>query len=687
MSEKSLSVEQAAEEIIALAASIRYHDRCYYQQDAPEISDAEYDQLRQRLEGLEAQFPELTLADSPTETVGAAPSETFSKVRHSKPMLSLANAFDEEEAVEFDTRVRKFLNLPEGTEVTYLCEPKMDGLSFSARYVQGKFVQGATRGDGTTGEDVTANLREVLHFPLTLNGSTIPDVLEVRGEVFMTHARFQTLNAERKVKGEPLFANPRNAAAGGLRQLNSAITASRQLHYVIHGIGEVSAPLGETVVELRTNLHAMGFALAGEELSGIEASSIRIALQLYVQLEQQRAILPYDIDGVVYKVNRLDWQERLGQVSRAPRWAIAHKFPAEKGITKVEKIEVQVGRTGALTPVAHLTPLNVGGVMVARATLHNEDEITRKDIRVGDWVIIQRAGDVIPQVVEVQMEKRTAEVEPYRFPNHCPVCNSLAVREEGEAVRRCTGGLVCEAQLVERLKHFVSRRAFDIDGLGEKQITAFWKDGLIHAPADIFRLHEKRAFIAQREGWGEKSVENLMQAIEAVRHISLARFIYALGVRHVGEGNARLLARYYGTYAKWTQAMYAAGEDAEVQQTLLAIDGIGPKVAEALIDFFMELHNREVLASLEAELTIEDAEQLAATNTPLSGKTLVFTGALSISRSEAKALAERAGAKVTGSISASTDYLVIGADAGSKAEKAQKLGVTCLSEAEWREMF
>ncbi len=706
-------MEEAAAEIARLTADIRRHDALYYRESAPEITDAEYDALRQRLEALEAAYPELKSPDSPSEQVGAAPSEAFAKVVHSKPMLSLSNAFGEADMREFEARIRRFLNLEKDAAIDYVFEPKIDGLSFAARYEHGLFTQGATRGDGAVGEDITANLKAVKGFPQRLKGKDIPHVLEVRGEVYMTHADFKRLNEKRAEAGEPPFANPRNAASGGLRQLDPGVTAERGLHYAIHGLGEVSEALGETLTEIYARLRNTGFHVSADLLSPLplaggaggghsplippasggneedgSISSIDAALAYYARAEAARPHLGFDIDGVVVKVNRLDWQQRLGQVARSPRWAIAHKFPAQAAKTILERIFIQVGRTGVLTPVAELTPINVGGVMVARATLHNEDEIKRKDIREGDMVTVQRAGDVIPQVTGVEKDQAHARRPEYVFPDHCPICGSLAVREEGEAARRCTGGLVCEAQILERLKHFVSRNAMDIEGLGEKQIEAFWRDGLIHGPADIFRLPEKAEAIAERDGWGEKSVMNLLEAIEAARHAPLPRFIFALGIRHIGEVTARLLSRHYGSLTAWAQAMRQAGADAEAYADLLSIQGIGGKVADALAAFFAESHNREVVAELDRLLNIQTDAPSAKADSPISGKTVVFTGTLTkMGRQEAKARAEALGVKVASSVSAKTDYVVAGDDAGSKLKKASELGVTVLTEEEWLKLL
>jgi DNA ligase (NAD+) len=681
---EQLSEEDAAAELAYLAHEIARHDALYYQKDQPQISDAAYDALRARNDALEAAFPELIREDSPSLRVGAAPSAGFDKVTHAVPMLSLDNAFTGEDVVDFVQRVRRFLNLGADAEVALMAEPKIDGLSVSLRYVDGRFVQGATRGDGTTGENVTRNLATLDDVPKRLKGRKWPEVLEVRGEVYMSKSEFRALNERQREAGAKVFANPRNAAAGSLRQLDPKITASRNLGFFGYAWGEVSEPLAETLEGARARLMELGFVLD----DGTLHTEIEEALAFHADLESRRASLDYDIDGVVYKVNRLDWVERLGQVSRSPRWAIAHKFAAERAETVLEAIEVQVGRTGTLTPVAHLTPVTVGGVVVSRATLHNEDEIKRKDARVGDTVVIQRAGDVIPQVVQVIEEKRPKRAKPFSFPDTCPRCGSRAVREEGEVAWRCTGGLICPAQAVERLKHFVSRDAFDIEGLGGKHVEAFWLDGLIKRPGDIFRLADHEAELKQREGWGEKSVDNLLGAIEARRTISLDRFIYALGIRQVGEATAKLLARTYGTLAHWREAMVAAADhDSEAYEELTDIDGVGPSLAEDLIDFFAEPHNREVLDDLESLLTIEKAAAPEVTRSPFTGKTVVFTGTLAtMGRKEAKARAEALGARVAGSVSKKTDFIIIGADAGSKAKKAKELGVEVLDEDTWREM-
>ena len=681
----ALTEAQAAEELARLAREVAEHDRHYYVEDRPVISDAEYDALRRRNAEIEARFPALRRPDSPSLRIGAPPAAGFAKVTHAVPMLSLGNAFEEQDVHDFFARVRRFLGLSDDTPIDIVGEPKIDGLSITLRYEHGRFVTGATRGDGLVGEDVTANLRTVRELPLVLQGEGYPDILEVRGEVYMRRDEFFALNQEREKAGEPPFANPRNAGAGSLRQLDPHVTAKRKLHFFAYAWGEVSGDVGDTHWAYLQNLKRWGFRV--NPLARL-CHSPQEALRLYGEIEDHRAELPYDIDGVVYKINRVDWQERLGYVSRSPRWAIAHKFPAEQARTRVQDITVQVGRTGALTPVAMLEPVTVGGVVVARATLHNEDEIARKDVRIGDTVVVQRAGDVIPQIVGVVEELRPKGARPYEFPETCPVCRSHAVREEGEAVRRCTGGLVCPAQAVERLRHFVSRDAFDIEGLGTKHIAAFWADGLIRTPGDIFRLPQREQEIAAREGWGDQSAANLSAAIAARRTIALERFIYALGIRQVGQATARLLAKQYGSLAGWRAAMERAQDpDSDAYRELVAIDGIGPSVAADLLAFFAEPHNREVLDDLASQLNVADFAAPAGAS-PIAGKTVVFTGTLSsMTRGEAKARAEALGAKVAGSVSSKSDYVVAGAEPGSKAKKARELGVEILSEEEWLELI
>jgi DNA ligase (NAD+) len=685
-----LGEAEAKSELKRLATAIAHHDRLYHEKDAPEISDADYDELRRRNAAIEQRFPQLVRADSPSRRVGAAPASGFAKVRHPTPMLSLDNAFDEEEVRAFFRTVRNFFRAAEDlkrvdeSSIAVMAEPKIDGLSASIRYEGGKLALGATRGDGVTGEDITANIETLASVPKTLHGKGWPQTIEVRGEVYMEHPGFFALNAEREKEGEPVFANPRNSAAGSLRQLDPSITARRPLKFFAYAWGEASAPFAATHAEALGHMKRWGFSVnpLSELCHGVDA-----LIAFHRRIGELRAGLPYDIDGVVYKINDLDLQTRLGFVSRAPRWALAHKFPAQQAQTVLRQIRIQVGRRGTLTPVADLDPVTVGGVVVQHATLHNEDEIERKDIREGDTVVIQRAGDVIPQVVSVVLDRRPKDSKKYEFPAKCPQCDSLAVREEGEAARRCTGGLICPAQAVERLKHFVSRDAFDIEGMGEKHIQSFWEDKLVREPADIFRLTADQ--IETREGWGATSARKLIDAIGARRTISLDRFVYALGIPQVGEATAKLLARHYRSFARWRDAMIAA-EDAEGEawRELNDVHGIGADMAADIVGFFAEKHNRALLAALEREVRILDYEAPRATaSSPLAGKTIVFTGTLEeMSRSEAKSRAEALGATVTSSVSGKTDYLVVGADAGSKADKAKALGVTTLSEAEWLQL-
>ena len=684
---ENLTEAQAKAELGRLADAIAHHDRLYHQKDQPEISDAEYDGLRRRNAAIEKRFPALLRADSPSQRVGSAPAGGFAKVCHPHAMLSLDNAFDDQDVRDFFQGVRNFFRAPEDLNrvepdsIAVMAEPKIDGLSVSLRYEKGKLVLGATRGDGVTGEDVTANVRTLATVPKELKGKGWPGIIEVRGEVYFQRSLFESLNRERAQAGEPLFANPRNAAAGSLRQLDAAITARRPLKFFAYAWGEASQPFAKAHSEALEKFAAWGFAV--NPLSRL-CVGVDAALAFHRAVAAQRASLDYDIDGVVYKVNDLDLEERLGFVSRAPRWAIAHKFPAEQAETVLRKINIQVGRRGTLTPVAELEPVTVGGVVVRNATLHNEDEIGRLGVREGDTVVIQRAGDVIPQVVRVVVERRPKEAKPFHFKPECPICHSLAVREAGEAAWRCTGGLICPAQAVERLKHFVSRNAFDIEGMGEKHIGEFWQDKLIKAPADIFRLKAEQ--IEAREGWGELSAKKLIAAIDARRRISLDRFIYALGIPQTGEVTAKLLARHYRSLKRWRQAMTETKDQAgEAWQELLNLNGIGEDTATDIVGFFAEKHNRAVLDALEKEVTVEDyaAPSLSAAS-PLAGKTIVFTGTLeSVSRTEAKARAEALGATVTSSVSAKTDYVVVGADPGSKAKKAAALGVKILSEDEW----
>ncbi len=682
-----LTLAKAREEHAQLEAEIAEHDRRYHREDAPTISDAEYDALRRRYTALEEAFPKLAGADSANRKVGAAPSEKFAKVRHRVPMLSLGNIFADEEVEEFCARVRRFLGLSENSPLDVVAEAKIDGLSCSLRYENGDLVQAATRGDGYEGEDVTANVRVVEAIPKRLKGA--PEIFEARGEVYMRHTDFATLNARQAAAGKPIYANPRNFAAGSLRQLDPRMTAERPLQFFAYAWGEVSESFASTQFGA---IEAMGrFGLPTNPLTKLCRSAAEMLAQ-YRSIEEKRATLGYDIDGVVYKVNELSLQQRLGFVSRSPRWAVAHKFPAEQATTIVEAIGINVGRTGALTPLAKLKPVTVGGVVVSNATLHNEDEIERKDVRVGDTVLIQRAGDVIPQVLAVALDKRPADVERagrYRFPETCPICGSAALREIDEktgvadVVRRCTGTLICPAQAVEGLKHFASRNAFDIEGLGEKLIELFFAKGLIRTPADIFSLQardgQSEPPLREWEGFGETSARNLFNAIDARRTIPLNRFLYALGIRHVGETNARRLARHFGDW----ESLRAGARAENAAEELSGVGGIGPVVAEAIADFFAEPRNEAALDALVKEVTIEPMEAIAAGH-PLAGQTIVFTGSLEkMTRDEAKAVAERLGAKVSGSISAKTNLVVAGPGAGSKLAKARELGVETVDEDEW----
>ncbi|MGE5721018.1 MAG: NAD-dependent DNA ligase LigA [Sphingomonadales bacterium] len=692
-----MTESQAADELERLADEIARHNRLYYTQDAPAISDADYDALVRRNAEIEARFPHLVREDSPSRQVGAAPSGHLSKVPHALPMLSLDNAFSDEEVAEFVRRVRRFLNLPEGTKVVMTAEPKIDGLSCSLRYENGVLRQAATRGDGSQGEDVTPNARTIADIPQRLHGK-VPEIFEIRGEVYMSKADFAALNERQAEAGGKIFANPRNAAAGSLRQIDPAVTAARPLRFYAHGWGEASELPADSLYDVMKAIQRWGVPVS-DDLERVD--SLDDMLAHYRAIEAKRADFPFDIDGVVYKVDRLDWQRRLGQVARAPRWAIAHKFPAEQAETTLEAIDIQVGRTGKLTPVARLKPVSVGGVTVTNATLHNSDEIERLGVRVGDRVLIQRAGDVIPQV----LKNLTPEVHrpAYRFPDHCPECESEAVREEGEVDIRCTGGLICPAQRVERLRHFVSRHALDIEGLGIVRIEDFYSDGILRSPADIFRLREQRDRLLERERWAETSVDNLLTAIDARRSPPLDRFLYALGIRHVGEVTARDLARCYRSFDNFRDMIERAlsiraemqpvlGEDERkfVQRRDKAIvaaietPNIGPEVANALLDFFEEPHNREVIEDLLGAGVRPSDVVWETKESPVSGKTLVFTGSLeSLSRDEAKAQAEALGAKVAGSVSAKTDLVIAGPGAGSKLKKAQELGIEVIDEAEW----
>jgi DNA ligase (NAD+) len=684
-----LTEKQAKAEHARLAAEIAGHDRRYYQDDAPSVSDADYDALRRRYGAIEARFPQLRTLESLTQRVGAAPSSRFAKVRHAVPMLSLDNAFAEEDVVDFVGRIRRFLRLPDDEEIAFSAEPKIDGLSMSLRYEDGALVTGATRGDGSEGEDVTANVKTLEDVPKRLRGRGVPKVCEVRGEVYMTKAAFLDLNRKQAEAGKPLYVNPRNTAAGSLRQLDPTITASRPLGFFAYAWGEMSEMPADTQSAMIKWFASCGFKT--NPLTKM-CRSVEALLEFHRKIEAERATLDYDIDGVVYKVDRLDWQERLGFVSRNPRWAIAHKFPAEKATTVIKDIEIQVGRTGALTPVAKLEPVTVGGVVVQNATLHNEEEIKRLDVRIGDTVTIQRAGDVIPQVLGVVLDKRKRGAKTYQFPKKCPCpLHTDVVREiiaggaEG-ARARCTGEFACPFQTIEHLRHFVSRRAFDIDGLGEKQIELFYEKEWVREPAEIFTLEErnKKIHLEEVEGFGETSVRNLFAAIAARREISLERFIYALGVRHVGETTAVALARGYGSWQAFHEAcLKLAKGDAETKEEMDALDQIGDTVIESLGEYFSEAHNVRRIDRLVKQVKIRDAEKPRA-DSAVAGKTVVFTGTLEqMTRDEAKASAERLGAKVSGSVSKKTDYVVAGPGAGSKLTEAKKLGVTVLTEDEW----
>ena len=692
---EALTKAQAETELARLAEVLNEANNAYHTEDAPEISDAEYDALKRRNAAIEARFPDIKRADSPSEQVGAPVAEGFGKVRHAVPMLSLANAFDAEEVTEFDARIRKYLGLGSDAPLAYTAEPKIDGLSLSLRYEKGVLVQAATRGDGAVGENVTANARTIENIPQELKNA--PDLLEVRGEVYMSHADFAALNARQAERGGKTFANPRNAAAGSLRQLDAEITRVRPLQFFAYAWGALSEPLAETQKGAIDRLTELGFST--NPLTALcDGPSDMVAH--YEKIEAQRATLGYDIDGVVYKVDDLALQERLGFRSTTPRWAVAHKFAAELAWTRLEGIDIQVGRTGALSPVARLQPVTVGGVVVSNATLHNEDYIKGldskgaeirggKDVRVGDWVQIYRAGDVIPKVADVDLSKRPSDAEAFVYPTTCPECGSDAIREPGDAVRRCTGGLICPAQAVEKLIHFVSRKAFDIDGLGAKQVEQFYHDGWIAEPADIFTLKERYGTGVQqlknREGWGPKSADNLFQAIEDRREIPMARLIFALGIRHVGEAASSLIALHYGDWDSFEAAMAEArGLDGPAWDDLIGVDGVGSVMAGSLVSAFAQEAERASIDRLVAHLTVIPAERPDTEGSPVAGKTVVFTGTLEkMSRAEAKARAERLGAKVSGSVSGKTDILVAGLGAGSKATKAADLGVETMDEDGW----
>jgi DNA ligase (NAD+) len=689
-----LTESEASAELARLTAEILAHDRRYFQEDAPVVSDAEYDALRARLTEIEQRFPALVGSDSPSRRIGAAALEKFAKVRHRVPMLSLSNAFTPGAVEEFFARARRFLGLAPDARLEFTAEPKIDGVSISLRYENGRLVEAATRGDGFEGENVTANVRTIRSIPSSLSASDVPLAIDVRGEIFMSHNDFARLNEAQQKVGGRTFANPRNAAAGSLRQLDARITAARPLEFFAYSWGELRDPPANTQWGMCRLFKSWGLPV--NELMKL-CSSPREAFAHYAFIDGRRAELGYDIDGVVYKVNRLDYQERLGFVSRAPRWGLAHKFAAEKAMTLLQGIEIQVGRTGALTPVARLKPVTVGGVVVANATLHNEDEIARKDIRIGDIVTVQRAGDVIPQILGYVAEKRPPDAKPYKFPQTCPACGSQAMREvdaktgKTDAVRRCTGGLICPAQRVERLRHFASRLAFDIEGLGEKIVREFYDEGLIASPPDIFTLAERdrraEKKLADREGWGATSAANLFSAIAARRKVPLDRFIYALGIPHVGETTARLLARAYGSMQEFRAQMTEAARsrDSDAYRELINIGGIGTTVGDAIAGFFGEPHNMKVFDDLLEHVEVLPLERVDASS-PVAGKTVVFTGALErMTREEAKAMAERLGAKVSGSVSKKTDLVIAGPGAGSKLKEAQKHGIEVIDEAQWLE--
>lgn len=664
-------------EAAKLRLQIEHHDKLYHQEDAPEISDAAYDALRRRLGEIEKDMPDLFLAGGSSQKVGAAPARGFKKVRHAVPMLSLSNAFSEEDVTDFIDRLRRFLNFPGDAVIDILAEPKIDGLSCSLRYEKGDLVQAATRGDGEEGEDVTENIMTIASIPRHLKNA--PDILEVRGEIYMTRIDFLKLNEAQEKDGEKIFANPRNAAAGSLRQLDSTITAKRPLKFFGYALGDTSEIIADTQKGIRDRLAKWGFDVPAP--SGVFDTAAGL-IEFHQGIYATRSDIPYDLDGIVYKVNDIGYQKRLGFISRSPRWATAHKFPAEQAETRINDIVIQVGRTGTLTPVAELEPVNVGGVLVSRATLHNADEIERKGVYAGARVLIQRAGDVIPQVVRVL---NPDPGKTFIFPKKCPECGSLALREEDEAAIRCTGGLICPAQAVERLKHFVSKYAFDIEGLGDKIVREFFEEGIVRQPADIFLLNNHAEKLKTREGWGELSVQNLLTAIESRRTIGLDRFIYALGIRQVGQATARRLALNYGSLDSLIgEVKKAQAHDSAAYQDLTSIEDIGPAVAEDLVAFFAERHNMEAVTNLQKQLMVLDFEKPVAVQSKVTGKTVVFTGKLlRMGRDEAKAQAERLGAKVAGTVSKATNYLVAGEDSGSKLKKAAELGVTVLSEDDW----
>ncbi len=701
---EKLTIDEARAELERLSGLLAEANQAYHTDDAPEISDAEYDHLKRRNAEIEARFPDLKREDSPSDQVGAAPASGFDKIEHKVRMLSLSNLFEEEEVAEFDDRIRRYLGLSAEAELVYTAEPKIDGLSLSLRYENGRLMQAATRGDGSVGENVTANARTIADIPQEIKGA--PEVLEVRGEVYMSHEDFAALNERQEAAGGKTFANPRNAAAGSLRQLDAKITAARPLRFFAYAWGDHSEPLADTQMQSIERLAALGFQT--NPLTQLCDGPSEMMAH-YKAIEEQRATLGYDIDGVVYKVNDLALQHRLGFRSTTPRWATAHKFPAELAWTRLAGIDIQVGRTGALSPVARLEPVTVGGVVVSNATLHNEDyiaglgakgEVIRpdeagnpKDIRAGDWVQVYRAGDVIPKVADVDLSKRPADAEPYQFPHTCPECGSEAIREEGDAVRRCVGGLICPAQAVEKMKHFVSRAVFDIEGMGAKQVEQFYRDGWIKEPADIFTLRENYSSglqqLKNREGWGEKSANNLFDAIDERRKIALGRLIFGLGIRHVGEVVSNLLARHYGTWSAFETAVTEAADfSGPAWEDLIGIDGVGEVLAQSLVSTMNQPAERESIDRLIAHLDVQEAAKPQTDGSPVAGKTVVFTGTLErMTRAEAKARAEALGAKVSGSVSKKTDILIAGPGAGSKEKKAQELGIEILDEDAWLDLI
>ncbi len=683
----NITEEQAKEELKRIAQEMTKADDAYYQKDDPYLTDAQYDTLKLLNQQLEEKFPHLIRFDSPSKRIGAPLKSDFNKIEHKVPMLSLGDIFSEEELTEFVKSIQRFLNTNEN--IVMSSEPKMDGLSFTARYENGIFVSGATRGDGKTGEDITANLKTIAALPHTITTDDFPKIIELRGEVYMSKADFSELNAKNAAEGKKVFANPRNAAAGSLRQLDATITRERKLSLLVYTWGDISELSWNSQTEFLEKIKKWGFPVNPYNRV---CHNLDELIDSYETLLNNRADLPYDIDGIVYKVDNLALQQRLGFLTRTPRWAIAHKFPAEKAVTRINNIRIQVGRTGALTPVADLEPVNVGGVMVSHATLHNEDEIVRKDVRIGDYVVIQRAGDVIPQVLSVVFDKRKPDAQTFEFPHICPQCGAHAIREEDEAVRRCTGGLSCPAQAIERIKHFVSREAFNIEGLGAKIIEQFYLEKILQNPADIFTLEQRNGgdeydlfssakgiHLENREGWGQKSASNLFNAINERRTISLPRFIYALGIRQVGNATSLLIAKNYTTFSRFMEEMQSGQTE-----KLLSIDGIGAAMANDIVEFFKEEHNLKIIDELMKQIQIETFIDTVDYNSPLSGKTVVFTGTLqTMTRAEAKAKAQSVGAKVAGSVSAHTDFVIAGADAGSKAKKARELGVEILDEDEF----